>query len=273
LKLATIRTGAGTRAVRVDGDQATVLDASDVGEVLRREDWFSWAAAGEGQRYGAGDLDYAPLVLVPDKIICVGLNYRAHIAESGLEAPTHPALFNKFRSALVGARDDILLPPESKMCDFEAELTVVIGRRARRVTPEKADDFIAGYTIMNDFSMREWQGRTSQWLQGKSWESASPLGPWLVTRDESPGPSRELSCLVDGELRQHADTSDLVFGPQELVSYISTFITLEPGDVIATGTPGGVGLAEGRFLTDGAELVTRIAGLGECRNACRAEDA
>src|ERR1700733_5921837 len=146
MKLTTIRTSGGTRAARVDGDEATVLDAPDVGEVLRREDWFAWPAAADGRRYSAGDLDYAPLVLAPDKIICVGLNYRSHIAETGLEAPTHPALFNKFRSALVGARDDILLPPESKMCDFEAELTVVIGGRGRRGVPEGGDRLLAVHT-------------------------------------------------------------------------------------------------------------------------------
>ena len=266
MKLATIRDGNATRAVRIEGDEAVVLDAPDVKVVLERGD------VGEtGERRPVAGLDYAPLIPAPDKIICVGLNYRSHIEETGSPQPTHPALFTKFRGALIGANDDVLLPHESDQCDWEAELTVVIGAPARRVSVEQADEHIAGYTIMNDFSVRDWQMRTSQWLAGKSWERGSPLGPWLVTRDESPGPSREIVCEINGETKQKSDTSDLLFGPQQLVSYISTFITLLPGDVIATGTPAGVGMGTGQMLQDGTVMVTRIGGLGECRNVCRRE--
>ena len=268
MKLATIRDGGTTRAVRIEGDEAIVLDAPDVRAVLERGD------VGEtGARLPVAGLDYAPLIPSPDKIICVGLNYRSHIEETGSEQPSHPALFTKFRGALVGANDDVLLPHESDQCDWEAELTVVIGSPARRVPVEQADEHIAGYTIMNDFSVRDWQRRTSQWLAGKSWERGSPLGPWLVTRDESPGPSREIVCEIDGEAKQKSDTADLLFGPQELVAYASTFITLLPGDVIATGTPAGVGMGTGQMLQDGTVMVTRIGGLGECRNVCRREHA
>lgn len=273
MRLATVRDGGGTRAVRVDGDEAVELDAADVGEVLRRDDWRRWADAADGTRRRADDLDYAPLVANPDKIVCVGLNYRAHILETGRDVPTHPTLFAKYRSSLVGARDEIVLPAASEMVDWEAELAVVVGARARHVGPDDAARCIAGYSVLNDVSVRDFQFRTMQWLQGKTFEHSTPVGPHLVTADESPGPGREIRCEVAGELMQKADTGDLVFGPAELVSYISSIITLEPGDIIATGTPGGIGAARKppRFLADGELVVTAIEGVGECRNVCRKE--
>ena len=271
MKLATIRDGGSTRAVRIDGDEAIDLGVADVRAVLERDGWQDWAASVDGSPRPVEGLDYAPLVPRPDKTLCVGLNYRSHILETGNELPTHPTLFSKFSSALVGANDDVILPAESQKVDWEAELTVVIGKRGRRIPVEQAGDHIAGYTIMNDVSVRDFQMRTSQWLQGKTWERSTPLGPWLVTSDESPGPSREIVCEIDGEQTQKADTADLVFDPFALVAYASIVHTLEPGDVIATGTPGGVGMASGRFLDDGTVMVTRIAGLGECRNVCRRE--
>ena len=271
MKLATIRDGGGTRAVRVDGDEAVELPAADVREVLQHDKWHEWAAGASGPRRPVAGLDYAPLVPSPDKIVCVGLNYRSHILETGRELPEYPTLFAKFRAALIGANDDIVLPFAADKVDWEAELAVIVGARVRHVPVEDAPGAIAGYAILNDTSMRDWQNRTVEWLQGKTWEHATPLGPWLVTADEAPGPSRQIECVVDGEQMQKADTSDLLFDPATLVSYISTVVTLEPGDVIATGTPGGVGAARGRFLTPGAEVVTRIAGLGEQRNRCRAE--
>jgi acylpyruvate hydrolase len=271
VKLATIRDGGVTRAVRLDGGEAVDLGVPDVRAVLERDDWQAWAAAVDGARRPVAALDYAPLIPKPDKILCVGLNYRSHILETGNQVPTHPTLFSKFTSALVGANDEVVMPIESEKVDWEAELTVVIGRRGRRIAVEDAADHIAGFTIMNDVSVRDFQMRTSQWLQGKSWEKSTPLGPWLVTTDESPGPGREIACEVNGEQKQKADTADLVFDPVALVAYASIVHTLEPGDVIATGTPGGVGMPSGTFLDDGAVMVTRIAGLGECRNVCRRE--
>jgi acylpyruvate hydrolase len=269
VKLATIRTGAGTVAGRVETDTVVELDAPDVRAVLEHDRWFEWAARADGPRRDLLGVDYAPLVPSPDKIICVGLNYRNHILEMGRELPDHPTLFAKFRGALVGARDEVVLAGPSDMVDWEAELAVVVGAPARGVTVEQAASHIAGYAVLNDVSVRDWQNRTLEWLQGKTWEHSTPLGPWLVTTDESPGPSREISCEVDGEQVQKADTADLLFDPATLVSYISTVITLLPGDVIATGTPGGVGMGRGRFLHDGSVMVTRIEGLGECRNVCR----
>jgi acylpyruvate hydrolase len=271
MRLATIRDGGRTRAVRADGDEAVELSAADVREVLDREGWQDWAAAAGGPRRPIAGLDFAPLIPSPDKILCVGLNYRSHIQETGREPPEHPTLFAKFRSALIGACDDIVLPAASGAVDWEAELAVIIGSRARHVSLADAPGIIAGYAVLNDISMRDWQNRTLQWLQGKTWEHSTPLGPWLVTADESPGPSREIACEVDGEQMQKADTADMVFDPATLVSYISTVLTLEPGDVIATGTPSGVGMGRGRFLAEGNVVVTRIAGLGELRNVCRRE--
>jgi acylpyruvate hydrolase len=272
MKLATIRRAGRTHAVRIEGDEAVELGVPDVGAVLRHQSWPAWAASTDGQRYPLDGLDYAPLVTHPDKIICVGLNYRSHIEETGAETPAHPTLFAKLRASLIGANDDIVLPSTSTSVDYEAELAVIVGRSVRNASNAQAADAIAGYAVLNDVSMRDWQFRTPEWLQGKTWERSTPLGPWLVTPDESPGP-REISCEVSGELLQKSDTIDLLFGPAELISYISTVITLEPGDVIATGTPAGVGVARSpqRFLVDGDVVVTRIAGLGECRNVCRKE--
>jgi acylpyruvate hydrolase len=273
MKLATIRDGGVTRAVRIDGDSAVDLDGADVGEVLRRPGWQSRAAAADATRRPVDGLDFAPLVPNPDKIVCVGLNYRAHIAETGRPAPQYPTLFAKYRSSLIGAFDEILLPAVSESVDWEAELAVIIGAPARHLSVEEASAAIAGYSVLNDVSVRDFQNRTLQWLQGKTFEHSTPLGPWLVTADESPGPDREITCEVGGELMQKADTSDLVFDPATLVSYLSDIVTLEPGDVIATGTPGGVGAARTppRFLADGETVVTRIAGVGELRNVCRKE--
>jgi acylpyruvate hydrolase len=273
MRLATIRDGDRTLAVRADGDDVVELPAADVREVLAREGWQDWAAAPDEPRRAVAGLDFAPLIPAPDKIVCVGLNYRSHIEETGREVPGHPTLFAKYRSALIGANDDIALPAASGAVDWEAELAVIVGTRARHVSIDEAPGVIAGYAVLNDVSMRDWQNRTLQWLQGKTWEHSTPLGPWLVTADESPGPSREISCEVDGEQMQKADTADLVFDPATLVSYISTILTLEPGDVIATGTPSGVGMGRGRFLAEGSVVVTRVAGLGEQRNVCRREAA
>ena len=275
MKLATIRTASGTAAVRIEGEEAVEVGAVDIGEVLRHDGWADASAAASGTRHQVSDLAYAPPVPSPGKIICVGLNYRSHILEMGRELPAYPTLFAKFASSLLGANDDIVLPSVSDQVDWEAELGVVIGTALRRASPSQAAAAIAGYTIVNDVSMRDWQWRTSEWLQGKAFEASTPVGPWLVTPDEVDAGHLDLRCDVDGESRQHANTSDLLFPPAEIAAYISQFTTLEPGDLIATGTPGGVGAGRDPklFLASGQTLVTAIQGLGELRNACVEEPA
>jgi acylpyruvate hydrolase len=272
MKLATIRTSNGTRAVRLENDRYVDLDASDVGALLAQPGWRRQAQA-EGPSYAA-DHELAPVIPTPGKTLCVGLNYRSHILEMGRDLPEYPTLFAKFAEALIGANDDVVLAPESDAVDWEAELVVVIGETVRRADDESAAASIAGFTVMNDVTMRDWQFRTKEWLQGKTFESTTPLGPVLVTPDELPGglrPALSISTTVNGEVMQKADTSDLVFGPVDLVKYASTIMTLRPGDVIATGTPGGVGHARKppRFLRDGDVLVTEVEHIGRLENTAR----
>lgn len=274
--LATIRTpDRRTQAVRIDPDRAVEVGATDVGAFVRSADWRAQAASARGEDHDLAGLDFAPLVPRPPKVFCVGLNYRSHIEEMGREVPTHPTLFAKFGPALVGAGDDILLPAASERVDWEAELAVVIGARARHVDEAAAAAAIAGCTVVNDVTARDFQRRTTQWLQGKTFESTTPLGPYLLTSDDpaAAAEGHELWCELNGTCMQRANTSDLVFGPAALVSYISSIVTLEPGDVIATGTPGGVGDARtpAIYLEDGDELATGIDGIGTCRNRCRRE--
>lgn len=270
MKLATIRTIDGARAVRIDEDAAVEIGPGDVGELLSSGAWRDRAHTADGRRHRIDTLDYAPLVLRPEKIICVGLNYRSHIQEMGRDIPKYPTLFAKYYRCLIGARDEIVLPAASVAIDWEAELGVVIGTEVRHASIDQAHHAIAGYTVINDITARDWQYRTPQWLQGKTFEATTPIGPWLVTDIEA-GP-RKVSCTVDGVTVQLSNTSDLVFPPADLVAYVSTMITLVPGDIIATGTPGGVGHARTppEYLTGGQRVVTSIEGVGECDNQTRA---
>ncbi|WP_046470063.1 fumarylacetoacetate hydrolase family protein [Allosalinactinospora lopnorensis] len=273
MKLATLRLRDRTAAVRVEDDGTAVeLDAPDVGALLSDPAWSERAAAG-GARHAIAEAGYAPLVPRPGKILCVGLNYRNHILEMGRELPPYPTLFAKYPEALVGAHDDIVLPAASGAVDWEAELAVVIGATVRHADADRARAAIAGYSILNDVTARDYQYRTRQWLQGKTFEATSPFGPVLVTPDELGDASLTVTCTLDGEVVQRGETSELVFGPADLVAYVSGILTLRPGDVIATGTPGGVGHARTppRYLEEGAKLLTRIEGIGELANVARAE--
>ena len=276
MRLGTLRhpeTGT-TVAVRIDDDETAVeiSGAADVGALLAHDDWRAQAEAADGARHSdVAPERWAPPVLRPGKIVCVGLNYRNHILEMGRELPSHPTLFAKFAEALIGPFDPIALPPHAgEAVDWEGEVAVVIGATARRVDESAAAAAIAGYAVLNDVTMRDYQYRTTQWLQGKTFEASTPFGPWLTVGGP---PAGELSTAVDGEQVQSTPVDDMVFGPEALVSYISHIVTLNPGDVIATGTPGGVGHARKpqRYLAPGQSLTTTVSGLGTLRNAVVAE--
>ncbi|TDO48724.1 acylpyruvate hydrolase [Kribbella sp. VKM Ac-2527] len=271
MKLATIRTAVGTRAVKVDGDRLVDLGASDVGAFLALGNWQELAGSVDGPTYDAATADFAPLVPQPSKVVCVGLNYRNHIQEMGRELPRYPTLFSKFADTLVGAYDDIVRPGETDEFDWEVELAVVVGRQVRRATTDQAEAAIAGFTVFNDITCRDWQFRTREWLQGKNWDSTTPVGPYLVTPDELPGgvrPEVGVRLLVDGKVMQEDTTADLLFDPVALVEYVSTMVRLNPGDLIATGTPGGVGHARKppQYLVGGETVVTEIDGVGRLEN-------
>lgn len=270
MKLATLRAEDGTRAVRVDEGVFVDLEVADVGVLLAEPNWRERAEAAT-KRWDPQTVRYATLVPHPSKVWCTGLNYRNHIAEVGRPTPDYPTLFVKFAESLIGAYDEIVRPPESAKLDWEGELTIVIGARVRRASEDEARAAIAGFTVMNDISCRDWQSRTLQWDQGKAWEALTPVGPVLVTPDELPGgyaPELRLTTEVDGETMQDDVTSDLVFDPVALVQYASTIVTLNPGDLIATGTPGGVGLARTPqvFLEPGQTVSVSIEGIGAVEN-------
>ncbi len=268
MKLATLRVDGSTRAVRLDGDRLADLGATDLGEFLSQDGWAERAAAADAvTTYPVEGADFAPVVPRPSKVICVGHNYKNHIQEMGRDLPEHPTLFAKFADSLIGATDEIARPEETTAFDWEVELAVVIGAPVRRARGAEAEAAIAGFTVLNDITCRDWQNRTVEWLQGKAWDSSTPVGPYLVTPDELPGgvrPGLELRLSVDGEVMQHDTTADLLFDPVTLVEYVSTVVRLNPGDIIATGTPGGVGHARDpkRYLTGGERVVTEVQGIG-----------
>ena len=273
MKLLTLHWKGATAAARVEGSRAVVLERfADVGDVLRAGS----ASAVAGVEGPVVDLDaahLAPVILAPSKIVCVGLNYRAHILEMKRDLPEYPVLFAKFADTLAADGEEIALPPESPEIDWEGELAVVIGSTVRRASAEQAEDAIAGYTIANDVSMRDWQFRNREWLQGKMWERSTPLGPVLATPDEIPSDAR-MTTTVDGAQKQVGDIHDLVHGPVDLVRYVSTITTLRPGDVILTGTPGGVGHAREprEYLASGSVVEVTIDGIGTLRNRFAAEE-
>jgi acylpyruvate hydrolase len=273
MRLATIRTPNGTRCVRVDDAAAVETGHVDVGELVRHADWQQLAAAADGARHDLDSLDYATLVTAPDKVICIGLNYLDHIAETGRTPPDYPTLFPKWARSLIGAYDPIEMPAhdESTKIDWEAELGVVIGSAVRRADPERAAAAIAGYTVVNDISVRDWQYHTTQFTAGKAWENSTPVGPHLVVAEPGQQAHFPIQCIVDDEVMQSSNTKELCFDPVALIQYISTLITLDPGDLIVTGTPSGVGHARDPkiFLRRGQTVVTRIEGIGECRNVCQ----
>ncbi|TBL78541.1 fumarylacetoacetate hydrolase family protein [Paenibacillus thalictri] len=208
-------------------------------------------------------------VTTPGKIICVGHNYREHILEMGRELPTIPVVFAKFGNTVVGPQDDIPFYPVSDQLDYEAEFAFVIGKRARCVSEADALQYVAGYTVANDVTYRDLQRRTIEWLQGKTVEGSAPMGPWLVTADELGNPAGlDISLTVNGERRQHSNTANLVFTVPFLIQFLSNLMTLEPGDIVLTGTPGGVGVAREpqAFLKEGDVVRVEIENIGALEN-------
>ncbi|MGY1982577.1 fumarylacetoacetate hydrolase family protein [Nocardia gipuzkoensis] len=214
-----------------------------------------------------------PVVPNPSKVFCVGLNYREHVTETTRELPTYPVLFPKFADSLIGAYDDIVLPPESTQVDYEGELAVIIGRPGRRIAEADAAEHVLGYSTANDITMRDFQYKTHQWMQGKAWQASTPLGPSLVTPAEVDLSTAGIRTVLNGEKVQESDLSMLIFSIPRLIAEISTFTTLAPGDVILTGTPGGVGYRRDPqlFLRDGDQVSVEIDGVGSVRNLVRSE--
>lgn len=262
---AALRVGVrdGDSVVRTDltADQLAAQGSSALPELAR--------IAGEGRSpIEATRLRLGPPIPRPGKVLCVGLNYRRHANETGMKIPTSPVLFSKFGNAVTGPDADVAVPPEAEKLDYEAELMVVIGRRARRVSEAEALDYVLGYTNGNDLSDRGLQQRSGQWLLGKTLDGFLPLGPELHTAASIPDPQAlDVRCWLNGELRQDSNTADMIFSVAEIVSYASTYFALEPGDVIATGTPEGVilGMQEKRWLHAGDEVTVEVGSLGRLR--------
>lgn len=274
MHLATIRRreDQGRSAVAVGDERGWVaLDEwNDVHELIADADWRARAerALATDDRISESGLVFLNPVPRPAKILCCGLNYRDHIVETGREIPQYPTLFAKFADTLAGPAAEIVVSGAQRL-DWEAELAVVIGASVHRADESDAAAAILGYAVANDISMRDWQQRTLQWLQGKAFDGTTPLGPHIVTADAiEPRDGLMVECAVNDEVMQHGDTAELVFDAAHLVSYVSQFTRLSPGDIILTGTPGGVGMGmpEPRYLQDGDVLTTRIEGIGELRN-------
>ena len=236
----------------IDGDRVGPLTASPFGEYRRLDAILN--------------LDQVKLLapILPSKIICVGRNYADHAREQGTEVPEYPALFMKPPSAVIGTGDNIILPPQSQQVEHEAELAVIIGKRGRWISEEQANRYIFGYTIANDVTARDLQERDGQWTRAKGFDTFCPLGPWIETEIDITDVL--ISCRVNGDLRQMASSREMIFPISHLIAYISSIMTLEPGDVILTGTPAGVGI-----LKSGDTVEISIDGLGTLKNSVRVD--
>jgi acylpyruvate hydrolase len=262
-------------AALIDGE--TAIPLRGISE-LGRQTPTSVLASPPLDRAGAlplADVTFRPVIPDPSKVICVGLNYRSHVSETGRSEMPYPVLFTKFASSLIGPDDPIVCPPASRQVDYEAELAVIIGRTTRRIAPPDALSCVAGYTVANDVSMRDFQYQTHQWLQGKAWDNSTPLGPVLVTPNEVPGPAdMRITLTLNGRLLQDATADLMIFSVAELISTVSQFATLWPGDVLLTGTPGGVGMRRDPqvFLRPDDVVSVAITGVGRIENPVVAGD-
>lgn len=279
MKLCTFHHGAATRigvvtddgvvdlsvaAPELPGEMTLLLAAGP--DALRRA---SSAASNAKSRIPLDSLRLAAPILRPPKLPAIGLNYADHVAEAGIEAPKLPTVFNKQPTCVTGPRDPIWMPRISQALDYEGELGIVIGRRCRHVPRDRAHEVIAGYLAVNDVSIRDWQLRVPTWTMGKSYDTHGPIGPWITTADELGDPhGLRLRTWVNDELRQDSNTKNLIFDCWAIVEHLSAGFTLEPGDVIATGTPGGVGIAmkPPKLLVTGDRVRVEIEGLGALDN-------
>ncbi len=284
MKLATIVVAGEQQLAVINGDRAILAGAlgssipSTFPSLLAAGpaglDALRTAAAGVWPSSGArlDDVEFAPPLPAPGKIVAIGLNYRAHASETGSVPPTSPLMFAKFPTSMIGHRAPIRWDPGlTRQVDYEAELGVVIGRRARRVSAEAALSFVFGYTCINDVSARDLQAGDGPWVRATSLDTFCPIGPLVVTADDIPDPQAlDIACYLNGERVQHASTRDMLFNVATLVAACSEAFTLEPGDIIATGTPSGIGVSRvpPRFLGAGDEVAVEIEGIGRLVNIC-----
>ena len=273
MRLVTYDVGAGPRAGELDGDVVRDVWGIDAPVPPSQRGLASLVRSGllgevgpAGPELALADVTLLPPIRNPSKIICIGLNYRSHAEEAGLEAPDTPTFFAKFPNALAAPGAEVRLPGYSQKVDFEAEVAFVVGERCKDVSEDQALECVAGYMLFNDLSARDYQFKTNQWMPGKVFDGSAPCGPALVTPDEAGDPI-EISLTLNGEQMQSASTDDLIHSVPEILSYLSTLMTLEPGDVVATGTPAGVGSVRTPrvWLKPGDELVVSSPTLGELR--------
>lgn len=252
----------------LDGD--TIIPLKDI-ERIGPETGTAELSGAErdfAQRTPISSVKLLPASPRPNRILCVGLNYHDHITETGREVPRYPVLFPKFASNLLAANDDIVLPPESHQVDYECELAVIIGKKGRRIPEENALSHVLGYSVANDVTMRDFQYKTHQWLQGKAWDNSTPLGPFIITPDEADISAAGIKTILNGQVMQESNLSHLIFSIPRLISDVSEFTELEPGDVILTGTPGGVGYRRDPqvFLAPGDVVSVEIENVGRIEN-------
>jgi 2-keto-4-pentenoate hydratase/2-oxohepta-3-ene-1,7-dioic acid hydratase in catechol pathway len=253
---------------------SSILELIEAGAAGRAkaEAWAAGAASANTHSLQSVKL-LAPIPR-PRKLICVGLNYRDHAAETGSQIPDVPTIFNKFATAVIGPGDDIVLPKVSKSPDYEAEFAFVVGIGGRHIAAADWQKHIFGYTMINDVSARDYQRATTQWLMGKTFDTFAPMGPWIVTADEIADPHNlDIQLEIDGEILQNSNTRELIFKIPDLIAFLSSVFTLEPGDIVSTGPPAGVGVARNppRFLHPGEEVTVRIPAIGELVNPVVAE--
>jgi acylpyruvate hydrolase len=268
---ATYRHRGATLVGKVAGSRLIPLSGLTELGLATTPDVLGAATRDDSGSVAIDEVTLLPVVPHPTKVLCVGLNYRDHVLETKRESPSYPVLFPKYADSLIGAHDDIVLPPESTEVDFEGEMAVVIGRAGRRIDEADALTYVLGYTVANDITMRDFQYKTHQWMQGKAWDASTPLGPYLVTPGEVDIDTAGIRTVLNGEKMQESDLSQLIFTVPRLIATISTFTALRPGDVILTGTPGGVGYRRDPkvLLSQGDQISVEIDGIGAVQNAVR----